>query len=165
MVADEVLGAAGDVGEFRGGDVDTQTVVGRGEDVAEWTGPVFGCLPKQWSSVRRWRRDLLKFPFRQELLRRHDCERERTSKRCGQVKQIAIVRDEVVCTARSGGGQEQIVVGIATFGVPLSEIYRGAAVVGFESLMPRRYRFLVHVQHISEDTEVLLNQFVADDEL
>ena len=40
VVADEVLGAAGEVGELRGGDVDSQPLVERGEDVAEmnWSG-------------------------------------------------------------------------------------------------------------------------------
>ena len=39
VIADEILGAAGEVGELRGGDVDPQTLVERGENVAEMNRP------------------------------------------------------------------------------------------------------------------------------
>src|SRR5437899_2528988 len=39
VIADEVLRAAGEVGELRGGDIDPQTLIERGEDVAEMNRP------------------------------------------------------------------------------------------------------------------------------
>ncbi len=44
VVADEVLATAGEVGELRGGDVDAQAIVERGEDVAEMDWPGFRLL-------------------------------------------------------------------------------------------------------------------------
>ena len=38
MFADEVLRAAGEVGELRGGDINSQPLIERGEDVAEMDG-------------------------------------------------------------------------------------------------------------------------------
>ena len=44
VVADEVLGPAGEVGELRGGYVDPQPLVERGEQVAEMDRPGFRLL-------------------------------------------------------------------------------------------------------------------------
>ncbi len=47
VVADEVLRAAGEVGELRGGDVDPQALVERGEEVAELNRPGFRLLGRR----------------------------------------------------------------------------------------------------------------------
>src|SRR5262249_50193065 len=39
VIADDVMRAAGEVGELRGGDIDAQTLIERGEDVAEMDRP------------------------------------------------------------------------------------------------------------------------------
>ena len=44
VVADEVLGTAGEVGKLRAGDVNAQPLVERGEDIAEMNGPGFRLL-------------------------------------------------------------------------------------------------------------------------
>ena len=45
MIADEVVRAAGEVGELRGGDVDPQPLIERGEDVAEVDRPGARLIP------------------------------------------------------------------------------------------------------------------------